>query len=265
MKNNRRDFIKKSSILGLGLAATPKFGTTIDKKSIKEKQLIRPKVLFFDVNETLLDLTTMKKSVGDALGNRPDLLPLWFTTMLQYSLVETVGRQYNDFGIVGSAALQMVAANHNIKLTEEEAKKAILTPLRSIPPHPEVKESLARLKKSGYKLVSFTNSSNIGVETQFKNAGLIEYFDQRLSIEDMGKFKPHADAYDWAARKMGVEKNECLLIAAHGWDIAGALWANWRGAFISRPGAQLYPLAPEPEINEINLKLITDKLIALEK
>lgn len=28
----------------------------------------RPKVLFFDVNETLLDLATMRESVGQALG-----------------------------------------------------------------------------------------------------------------------------------------------------------------------------------------------------
>ena len=63
---------------------------------------------------------------------------------------------------------------------------------------------------------------------------------------------------------MGVEKSECMLIAAHGWDIAGALWANWRGAFVSRPGAQLYPLAEKPEINEPNLKLIAEKLISLQ-
>ena len=264
MKNERRDFIKKSALLGLGITSA-KYGMAANTvEEIEENQGIRPKVLFFDVNETLLDLTVMKESVGNALGNRSDLLSLWFTTMLQYSLVSTVGRQYNDFGIIGCAALQMVAANNNITLTEAQAKEAILTPLRSIPAHPEVKESLARLKKAGYKLVSFTNSSNIGVETQFKNAGLTEYFDERLSIEDIGKFKPHADAYDWAARKMKVQPNECLLVAAHGWDIAGALWANWRGAFISRPGAQLYPLAPNPEINEANLKLVVDKLIALK-
>lgn len=265
MKNERRDFIKKSTLLGLGLVAAPKFGiaaNTLEKTT--ESTNTRPKVLFFDVNETLLDLTSMKDSVGKALGNRSDLLSLWFTTMLQYSLVSTVGRQYNDFGIIGSAALQMVAANHNIILTETQAKEAILTPIRSLPAHPEVKESLARLKDAGYTLVSFTNSSNKGVETQFKNAGLTHYFDDRLSIEDIGKFKPDTDAYDWAARKMGVAPNECLLVAAHGWDIAGALWANWRGAFISRPGAQLYPLAPNPEINEINLKIVADKLIALK-
>ncbi|PPK94006.1 MULTISPECIES: haloacid dehalogenase type II [Nonlabens] len=265
MSNNRRDFIKKTAVLGMGLAAAPAMAATSTRTASNGlENTTRPKVLFFDVNETLLDLTTMKTSVGNALGNRPDLLPLWFTTMLQYSLVTTVGRQYNDFGIIGAAALQMVAANHGIKISEEEAKTAILTPLRSIPAHPEVKESLARLRKAGYKLVSFTNSSNIGVKTQFENAGLIEYFDERLSIEDLGKYKPHTDAYDWAARMMGVQPEECMLIAAHGWDIAGALWAKWRGAFIGRPGAQLYPLAPNPEFNEKDLKLITNQLIALK-
>ena len=266
MKNNRRDFLKKSAILGLGashLAFTAGSNSANDTETPPDT--IRPKVLFFDVNETLLDLTAMKESVGKVLGNRSDLLPLWFTTMLQYSLVTTVGRQYNDFGIIGAAALQMVASNHGITLTEEEARASILGPIRSLPAHPEVKEALQSLKDAGYKLVSFTNSSNKGVETQFKNSGLLSYFDERLSIEDMGKFKPHADAYDWAARKMGIQPNECLLIAAHGWDIAGAIWANWRGAFISRPGAQLYPLAAKPEIIESNLTLVAKKLIALKK
>ncbi|MUU78278.1 haloacid dehalogenase type II [Winogradskyella endarachnes] len=266
MNNNRRNFIKKSAMLGLASATIPQFGFATSNKDHKQmnKTTTRPKVLFFDVNETLLDLTAMKESVGKVLGNRSDLLPLWFTTMLQYSLVSTVGRQYNDFGIIGSAALQMVAANHGITLSEEEGREAILGPLRSIPAHPEVKQALSDLKKAGYTLVSFTNSSNIGVETQFKNAGLLDYFDKRLSIEDIGKYKPHTDAYDWAARKMGVNSNECLLVAAHGWDIAGALWANWRGAFVSRPGAQQYPLAPTPEIAEPNLKLIAERLIALK-
>lgn len=266
MQNNRRNFIKKTATLGIVGAIMPglAFAATNPEEIEKKEFKTRPKVLLFDVNETLLDLTAMKTSVGNVLGGRSELLPLWFTTMLQYSLVSTVGRQYNDFGIIGSAALQMVAANNGIKVTEKEALDAILGPIRSLPAHPEVKASLQALKDAGYKLVSFTNSSNKGVQTQFENAGLIEYFEERLSIEDMGKFKPHSDAYDWAARKMGVKPSECLLVAAHGWDIAGAIWAGWRGAFISRPGAQLYPLAPKPEINEIDLALTAKKLIALK-
>ncbi|RPD98555.1 haloacid dehalogenase type II [Aureibaculum marinum] len=266
MNNDRRSFIKKTAIIGVTGASVPLFGyaKNSSKEHTKRTTLKRPKVLFFDVNETLLDLTAMKKSVGKALGNRSDLLPLWFTTMLQYSLVSTVARQYKDFGIIGAAALQMVASNNNISLTETQAKEAILGPIRSLPAHPEVKKALEELKKVGYKLVSFTNSSNKGVETQFKNAGLIDLFDYRLSIEDIGKFKPHVDTYDWAARKMNINPTECMLVAAHGWDIAGALWANWRAAFINRPGAQLYPLSPSPEINESDLSLIAEKLIALK-
>lgn len=266
MNNNRRNFIKNTALLGIAGTTIPQFAFAETHVNDLETTSLttRPKVLFFDVNETLLDLTAMKTSVGNILGGRSELLPLWFTTMLQYSLVTTVGRQYNDFGIIGAAALQMVAANHGIAITEKEARDAILGPIRSLPAHPEVQASLQQLKDAGYKLVSFTNSSNKGVKTQFENAGLLDYFDERLSIEDMGKFKPHSDAYDWAARKMGIKPSESLLVAAHGWDIAGAIWAGWRGAFISRPGAQLYPLAPKPEINESNLKLIADKLISLK-
>lgn len=266
MKNNRRDFIKKTALLSLASSAVPQFGFAANETNsdLKNNLSVRPKILFFDVNETLLDLTEMKTSVGKALGGKSELLSLWFTTMLQYSLVTTAARQYYDFGLIGAATLQMVAANNGITLTEAQAKDAILGPIQSLPAHPEVKEALVKLKKAGYKLVSFTNSSNKGVETQFKNAGLTDYFDERLSIEDIGKFKPDADAYNWAARKMGVQPNECLLVAAHGWDIAGAQWANWRAAFVSRPGAQLFPLAAKPEFNEANLKLIAEKLIALK-
>ena len=67
--------------------------------------------------------------------------------------------------------------------------------MRGLPAHPEVKESLELLKQNGYKLVSFTNSSNIGIQKQFESAGLTNYFDARLSVEDIGKFKPFSDTY----------------------------------------------------------------------
>ena len=47
--------------------------------------LRRPSVIFFDVNETLLDLSPLQQSLAEVLGGRDDLLPLWFATTLQYS------------------------------------------------------------------------------------------------------------------------------------------------------------------------------------
>ena len=224
----------------------------------------RPKIIFLDVNETLLDLAPLKDSVGAALNGKKELLSLWFTTMLQYSLVNTVADRYEHFTTIGAATLRMVAKNHGVELSTEQADKAI-APIRSLKSHPDVEPAMAALKKEGFKLVTLTNSSAMGVEKQMKNSELQKHLTDRLSVESVGYFKPHPHVYKWAARQMKVDVSECMLIAAHGWDIAGALWAGMRGAFLSRPGHQLYPLAAEPEINEANLKLAADRLIAMPK
>ena len=206
-----------------------------------------PKVIFFDVNETLLDLNAMRSSVTDALGGRDDLMALWFSTMLHHSLVDNTTDRFHTFGEIGVASLMMVARANDVALTQDQAKKAIVTPLRSLPAHPDVKAGLTALKKAGYRLISLTNSSNQGVQTQFENAGLIEFFDDRYSVEDIKRYKPDLRTYEWALKKAGVAPHEAMLVAAHGWDIAGAKAAGLQATFIKRQGKVLYPLALEPD------------------
>ncbi|UJH92314.1 hypothetical protein LZ575_07220 [Antarcticibacterium sp. 1MA-6-2] len=110
-----------------------------------------------------------RTSVTAALGGKEDLGKLWFTTMLHYSLVMTTASRYENFGEIGAATLRMLAANNNINLSEMEAKNAI-SPIRSLPPHPEVKQALQDLCDENFKLVSFTNGSNEAVITQLENA-----------------------------------------------------------------------------------------------
>lgn len=225
-----------------------------------ETMPVKPKVIVFDVNETLLDLENMRESVGEALNGQDELLPLWFSTMLHYSLVSTVSGEYQDFGKIGVAALMMVAQNNNIDITEEQAKEAIVTPLLSLPPHADVKSGLTALKKQGYKLVSLTNSSNYGVKTQFENAQLTDFFEARYSIEDIQIYKPDLRAYEWALAKLGVKPEEALMVAAHGWDVAGAKAAGMQTAFVARPGKALYPLAQKPDYIVKDLSELVEKL-----
>lgn len=244
-----------ATAVGISLLSQPVFAQTDtrgaaqpDKNTaMSARELRAPKVIFFDVNETLLDLTAMRSSVGEALGGRDDLLPLWFSTMLHHSLVDSTTGRFHTFGEIGVASLLMVAEIEGIELTKAQAKTAIVTPLRSLPPHPDVRDGLQALKNKGYKLVSLTNSSNQGVYTQFKNAGLLSYFDERLSVEDINLYKPDTRTYEWAIEKMGIAAEDAMLVAAHGWDIAGAKQAGWQAAFIARPGKVLYPLAIAPD------------------
>ena len=226
----------------------------------KTNTMFKPKVIIFDVNETLLDLAPLKESVGKALGGREDLLPLWFSTMLHYSLVETLTDNYHGFGEIGTAALMMVGEVQGIDLTYEQAKTSIVTPLLSLPPHDDVKAGLTALSKKGYRIVSLTNSSFKGVETQFKNADLTQYFEKRYSVEEVKKFKPHPDTYQMVIDDLGVKPEDILMVAAHAWDLTGAKNAGLQTAFITRPGKALYPNVDKPDYILSDLRELADIL-----
>ena len=218
----------------------------------------QPKVLLFDVNETLLDIGPLKKSVANILLE-PHAAELWFATMLQYSLAMTVSGQYAAFPDIGAAALRMLARNSDIALSEEDAKEA-LSPMRSLAPHPDVKPALERLSARGWRMATLTNSSQAGVKAQMEHAGLERFFERQLSVESVGKFKPHAEVYLWAAREMNVDPSECMLVAAHGWDVAGAKWAGLQTAFIAREGQQKFPLGPALDIDVSDLDALASAL-----
>lgn len=250
MENESLSRREMFTVAGVAAVASMAGANTVNSApAIQEKDatMARPQVILFDVNETLLDLQPVKESIGKLLGVGPEAARLWFTTLLQYSLVTTVADQYADFAEIGVACLRMVAKNHGIELSEDAAKKAI-APMRSLPPHKDVIPALERLRDAKYRMVTLTNSSKAAVADQIKNAGLSKYFEAMLSVEDVGMYKPHSHVYRWAARRVGVDVSECLLVAAHGWDVAGASWAGMRTAFVARPGQQTFPLGPTPDI-----------------
>ncbi len=218
----------------------------------------KPAVLLFDVNETLLDIAPLKRAVDELLGD-DEAATLWFTTLLQYSLAMTVSDRYAPFTDVGAAVLQMVARNHGIELAAQDAKRTLAV-MRSLPPHPDARPALEALGRAGLRLAALTNSPQAGADAQLASAGLADCFERVLSVETVRKFKPHRAVYEWAAGEMGAAPGDCMLVAAHGWDVAGARWAGLRSAFIARQGQQLFPLGDEPDIVADDLQAFASRL-----
>jgi len=226
------------------------------------KRMQRPEVLFFDSNESMLDLSGMKPQVTEAFEGREDLMALWFSNMLFHSLVDTVTSNYHDFGTIGAACMQMVAEGHGIKLDKAKAKKAMAA-MKTIPVWPDVPPALKKLKESGFRLYTFTNSAAPVIESQVKHNEIEQYFDGRLTTEGLNLYKPHTRSYHWAANEVGVPIGNCMLLAAHGWDVTGATLAGMRAAFMKRPGKTLYPLGPEIELSGPNMTAIVEQLMLM--
>lgn len=222
---------------------------------------MRPRdvVLVFDVNETLLDLRALDDPFEQVFGDR-QVRREWFQQLLQSALVSTITGPYADFGSIGRAALAMVAQRRGHRLTDEQTMH-ILGTITRLPPHPEVAAALERMAVAGYRLATLTNSTVGVAQAQLTHAGLAAHFERILSADDAGRLKPAPEAYQYAARELGVEPSRMRLVAAHAWDVAGALRAGCLAAFVARPGMVLDPLAPEPDVVAADLAAIADALM----
>ena len=221
--------------------------------------MARDAVLVFDVNETLLELAALDPPFERVFGD-PSVRREWFQQLLQSALVSTIVGPYADFGAVGRAALSMVAERHGRQLSDAEVND-ILGTVRQLPAHPEVGAALDRLQRNGYRLATLTNSTVGVAESQLRNAGLVEHFERVLSADGAGRLKPAAEAYRYAAAELGSDVTGLRLVAAHAWDVAGALRAGCRAAFVARPGMVLDPLAPRPDIIGGDLRQVADALL----
>jgi 2-haloacid dehalogenase len=220
------------------------------------------RVCLFDVNETLLDLGALdphfERVFGDAGVRRA-----WFLQLLQSALVATVTGAYANFGQIGAAALEMVAEREGVDLAEEDRQR-ILGGMRDLPPHPEVAESLDRLRDAGLRLATLTNSTQQVAEAQMESSGLRGYFEQILSADAVKRLKSAPEPYRMAAESLGVEIGQVRLVAAHSWDVAGALRAGCVAAFVARPGMVLDPLVERPDVVGGDLREVADRILEAE-
>jgi 2-haloacid dehalogenase len=185
----------------------------------------------------------------------------WFAFLLHYSLVGNEANLYQPFGKVGKATLRMAAQVLDCAVDDQEIARLTALTLQR-PPHPEVPESLTRLRKAGFRMAALTNSAGEAVRQQMEYAELTSFFEVLLSVDEVGKYKPHPDTYHMAARTLKVSLENILMIAAHGWDVAGAQQVGMQSAFLARPGQALYPLAPQPHYIAADLAELTDQLLA---
>ena len=219
---------------------------------------MKTKAIIFDVNETLLDMQKLENRVNAEFDN--DLaFQVWFSKLLHYSLVENDTENHHDFSQVALVTFKM-CSNYFGKEYSEEQIKSILKLVKELPAYPEVFEALKNLKKD-YILIALTNGNQETAEAQLKYAKIDGFFDAIYSVDVVGKFKPHKSTYQKVLSDHQLTASEVLMVAAHGWDIAGAQNAGLKTAFISRPGKSTYPLAKRPDHIAEDLENLTNILI----
>ena len=218
-------------------------------------------VIAFDVNETLLDLRALDGPFEALLGSAA-LRPQWFALMLQLAFVGGLTGRYTDFTTAQRTALAMIAEREGASLSAAEID-GLVSRMSSLPSHPEVPGALARLSGTGLQMVALTNSVQAVADAQLASSGLAGYFHAVISADTVRHLKPAPQPYQAVARARGVDIGQIRLVAAHAWDITGALSAGCQAAFVARPGMVLSPLGDQPDIIGPDMAAVVERIIAV--
>lgn len=228
---------------------------------MKPDQMLKPKVIVFDVYETLLTMSDVERKVNQVMDSSRGYT-IWFELFMQYCFANNSLDSFQDFISIGKATLQVTASKLGRSVSDAEAND-VLTLLKHLPVHEDVPSCLSELKDSGYTIMALTNAPEKLVFERMERTGLVSYFDEVLSAETVKKYKPDKTVYQWAAEKIKSNVSEILLITAHGWDIAGAANAGMKTAFLKRHKEFLFPLSPEPDLTGNQLSELVSVLTTL--
>ena len=217
-------------------------------------------IIVFDVNETLLDLETLRPTF-ERIFDDPAALRLWFAGLITYSEALTLAGVYVPFTDIGSAVLRMLAATRGLSVSHADAAE-LTERFASMPPHPEVPGALRRLRDHSFRLFTLTDNTLEISGHQLEKAGIIELFERRFSVdESVRRHKPAPEAYHFVAAELDQDPADICLIACHVWDTIGALAAGWQAALILRVGNAPLEVGPQPAYIGEDLDAVADQLI----
>jgi 2-haloacid dehalogenase len=220
------------------------------------------KAIVFDVNETLLDLGVLREPFDRAFGEA-NAMGEWFARLLHGSLVATLTESYEDFGSMARRSLDAFAARRGRAISDDDREEIVGT-MRRLPAHPEVPGALDRLRSAGFPLAALTNSGPSLAHAQLEYAGLLDRIDHILSVEEVRRYKPAPEPYLMAAERLGVPAAEMRMVAAHDWDVWGAMRAGCAAAYVARTEAP-FVLGEPPDVVGPDLLAVAESILLVDE
>jgi 2-haloacid dehalogenase len=114
-------------------------------------------------------------------------------------------------------------------------------------PFPEVPAVLRELRSAGFATAILSNGTSAMLTAAIDNAGLAGLFDQVLSVEMVGVYKPHPKVYQLACDRLGLTANAIVFLSSNAWDAHAAAAFGTRGVLCKRYGQKRERLPGNPD------------------
>jgi 2-haloacid dehalogenase len=150
---------------------------------------VRPKLIIFDIIETVMSLESMRPRF-EAAGLPGALLELWFASGLRDAFAIAASGGFRPFPEVLQGVLGQI-----VDTATDEQARMLVAGMAELRPHDESGPALTLLAKAGFRIAALSNGAAATTRKLLREGGLEPFFEQVGSIEDAGASKPKPEVY----------------------------------------------------------------------
>jgi len=204
-----------------------------------------PSAFVFDAYGTLFDVHSIAAR-ANALANERGaaLSQLWRTKQLEYTWLQSLMGQRDDFAGVTALALDYAIAALGLPL-DGAARQSLLDAYRELSPFADARATLERLAPRPRWILS--NGTRAMLDPLVAHAGLGDVLDGTLSVDEAGIYKPSPRVYQLAVDRLGLPIERIGFVSSNGWDAVGAKAFGFTTWWINRGGLPMDRHGPEPD------------------
>jgi 2-haloacid dehalogenase len=198
------------------------------------KRLEGIQAVVFDAYGTLFNVASPVEKLAGEIGDRAaELARLWRQKQLEYTWLRSLTGAHADFWHVTRDALDYVLAE--LEIADAGLADELMTLYLKLDPYHDVATTLSALQAKGKRLAILSNGSPSMLDSTVRHAGLERLFEQVLSIEDVGIYKPSRRVYRLALQKMHIaDAPSICFVSANTWDAQSAAQFGFQVVRIAR-------------------------------
>lgn len=214
------------------------------------------KALFFDVFGTVVDWRTSVADDLAAFGEESGLERDWvamavrWRSMYQPAMEAVRGgaRPYAKLDVLHRENLDQLLEEFDLGALGEADRDHLNRAWHRLNPWPDAPQGLARLKTRF--IIAPVSNGNTSLMVDLARFASLPW-DTVLGADTARNFKPMPVVYQKSAEALDLDPADCMMVAAHNFDLAAAREQGLKTAFILRPTEhgpdQTTDLAPEAD------------------
>jgi len=226
------------------------------------------KALVFDQYGTIVDMQGGLTEVVTEYFARKDVaiephrfVTWWRRTHFENSMIDSLcDRGHTPYREIGHRSVDFVLDRCGIPHTSAEVEE-LVDAIERLEPFPEVPDALDRLT-ARYRLAILSNGDRDMLQKAKAHIGFA--FDETISVQEAGYFKPHFRTYEVAAEILGVDRSQVLFVANHTFDCIGAKSFGMRTAFIDRRKRPFGQTPHRPDLIVSDMGELADLMVGRE-